>query len=92
MKLVENAGLDYSTTPADLMGVLNGALKAEPGFTCASKRKAAMHLAFWAAALASDIIHGNDVLAEGYEGLSLRSLLRAAEDFESVREEEPVSA
>jgi hypothetical protein len=92
MRLLENADLNHNTTPADLMGVLNKALKDEPGFTSASKKKAAMHLAFWAAALASDIIHGNDVLAEGYEGLSLRSLLRAAEDFESVREEEPVSA
>jgi hypothetical protein len=92
MKLLENAGLDYSSTPADLMGVLNKALHAEPGWCHASKKKAAMHLAFWAAALASDIIHGHDVTAEGGDGISLRALLRAAKDFESVREEEPVSA
>ena len=90
MKLLENAGLDSRSTPTDLMGMLNAALHAERGFTCDSKRKAAMHLAFWAAALASDIIHGKDVLADGLEGISLRQVLRAAEDFESVKE--PVSA
>jgi len=92
MKLLENAGLDQTTTPSDLMGMLNAALKAEKGFTCASKRKAAMHLAFWAAALSADIVHGHDVLAEGSDGVSLRALLRAVKDLESVREEESVSA